>query len=78
MGSVVRMPTALLTLALALPQGGPGAAPPIDVPSADPAVWVTAGARIPDLELPRVDGAGSVDLADLRGRKLLLIQFAAW
>ncbi len=48
------------------------------VPGADPQSWVTPGARVPGLELPRVDGKGSVDLADLRGRKLLLIQFAAW
>lgn len=44
----------------------------------DPAVWTTTGARIPSLELPRVDGNGTVDLADLRGRKLLLVQFASW
>lgn len=45
----------------------------------DPAVWTTAGARIPSLELPRIDGGGeTVDLADLRGRKLLLVQFASW
>lgn len=40
--------------------------------------WFEVGQRIPTLELPRVDGGGTVDLADLRGRKLLLIQFASW
>ena len=52
------------------------ALPPVN--EIDPAVWTTAGARLPSLELPRVDGNGTVDLADLRGRKLLLIQFASW
>lgn len=40
--------------------------------------WNTAGAAIPDVALPRIDGGGVVDLASLRGRKLLLIHFASW
>jgi hypothetical protein len=31
-----------------------------------------------DLELPTVDGQGSVRLSQLRGRRLLLIEFASW
>ncbi|MDG1049285.1 MAG: hypothetical protein P8M11_12110 [Planctomycetota bacterium] len=40
--------------------------------------WNTVGARLPAVELPRIDGRGSVDLSTLRGRKLLLIHFASW
>lgn len=48
------------------------------VPTIDPKTWTTEGAAIPDLELPRVDGDGTVSLASFRGKKLLLIQFASW
>ena len=44
----------------------------------DPAVWSTAGALVPSIELPRIDGQGSVDLAAYRGKKVLLLQFASW
>lgn len=40
--------------------------------------WNTVGQRIPAVELPRIDGRGTVDLGTLRGRKLLLIHFASW
>ena len=40
--------------------------------------WNTPGAAIPAVELPRIDGRGTVDLGTLRGRKLLLIHFASW
>ena len=40
--------------------------------------WNTVGRRLPAVELPRIDGRGSVDLGTLRGRKLLLIHFASW
>ena len=36
------------------------------------------GQLLPDLELPRIDGQGSLRLSSLRGRRLLLIQFASW
>lgn len=44
----------------------------------DPAAWTTPGRRIPDVELPRVDGRGLVRLSDFEGKRLLLIQFASW
>ena len=44
----------------------------------DPSVWTTPGSRIPDVELPRVDGEGLVRLSDYEGKRLLLIQFASW
>ena len=37
-----------------------------------------AGQLFPDLELPTVDGSRTVRLSDLRGRRLLLIEFASW
>ncbi len=43
-----------------------------------PGSWNTVGERIPSVELPRIDGRGTVDLGSLRGRKLLLIHFASW
>lgn len=43
-----------------------------------PASWNTVGERVPEVELPRIDGRGTVDLGTLRGRKLLLIHFASW
>ncbi len=80
------MLSTLLALAATL-QGTATAAPmpsmepaPTVAPASplDPAVWTTPGTRIPDLELPRVDGGGLVRLADFEGRRLLLIQFASW
>ena len=32
----------------------------------------------PDLELPTIDGGRTLRLSELRGRKLLLIEFASW
>ncbi len=43
-----------------------------------PASWNTVGVALPALELPRIDGRGTVNLGELRGRKLLLIHFASW
>ena len=43
-----------------------------------PGSWNTVGERILALELPRIDGRGTVDLGSLRGRKLLLLHFASW
>lgn len=43
-----------------------------------PGRWSTVGERIPAVELPRIDGRGTVDLGSLRGRKLLLLHFASW
>ncbi|MEM1448440.1 MAG: hypothetical protein AAF957_11935 [Planctomycetota bacterium] len=54
------------------------APPPSDVTELQTAAWTTVGARIPDLELPLIDGSGTFDLASLRGKKVLLVQFASW
>ena len=70
----------LLSLALVAspPAWQAATAPAPDLVQMDPAVWTTPGARIPDLELPRVDGSGLVRLKDYEGKKLLLIHFASW
>ena len=57
--------------------GAPAVAPP-DFGVLDPQTWVTEGRVVPDLELPLIDGSGVFDLASLRGKKVLLIQFASW
>ena len=36
------------------------------------------GERLPDLHLPTIDGKRTIDLAEFRGKRLLLIEFAAW
>ena len=36
------------------------------------------GEPVPDLRLPTIDGKRTIDLAELRGKRLLLIEFAAW
>lgn len=36
------------------------------------------GQRLPALVLPTIDGSETINLAELRGTKLLLIQFASW
>ncbi len=36
------------------------------------------GQPLPDLELPTIDGQRTINLADLGGKKVLLIQFASW
>jgi hypothetical protein len=36
------------------------------------------GQRHPDFTLPRIDDRSPVSLSDLRGKKVLLIQFASW
>ena len=61
-------------------QAAPAAPTPVPSEFApiDPAVWTTRGARIPDIELPAVDGSGLVRLKDYEGKKLLLIHFASW
>jgi hypothetical protein len=39
--------------------------------------WVV-GEPLPSLRLPTIDGTDTVDLASLRGTRLLLIEFASW
>ena len=36
------------------------------------------GQFYPDFELPTIDGASTIRLSELRGKKLLLIEFASW
>ena len=60
-------------LAFALPLLAALAASP-----SEPEVGTALGQRFPDLELPLVDGSGSLRLSDLRGRRMLLIEFASW
>ena len=36
------------------------------------------GMSFPDFELPTIDGEGTVRLSDLRGKRVLLIEFASW
>ena len=36
------------------------------------------GQLVPDIVLPTIDGEGVVRLSDLRGRRVLLIEFASW
>ena len=36
------------------------------------------GKPLPDLRLPTIDGERTIRLKDLRGKRLLLIEFAAW
>ena len=40
-------------------------------------VW-RKGRPLPELRLPTIDGDRTIDLAELRGKKLLLIEFASW
>lgn len=56
--------TALLASAAALPAGAQGP-------------W-RVGVPLPDLRLPTIDGERTIDLAQLRGKKLVLIEFASW
>ena len=53
--------------------------------AATPTAGAQQGARVfrqgqplPDLELPTIDGKQTINLADLGGKKVLLIQFASW
>ncbi|MDP6538109.1 MAG: hypothetical protein QF410_01045 [Planctomycetota bacterium] len=36
------------------------------------------GQLVPDVALPTIDGGGVVRLSDLRGKRVLLIEFASW
>ena len=36
------------------------------------------GERLPELRLPAIDGQQTIDLAQFRGKRLLLIEFASW
>lgn len=60
-------------VALALSFVGLGA-----VPFGQTSFGFAPGDRLLDLELPTIDGERTIRLSALRGRKLLLIQFASW
>lgn len=68
----MRQPMALVAAVFALL--GPGAGALAQDRSQAPAV----GELLPDLELPTIDGAQVIRLSELRGKRLLLIQFASW
>ena len=36
------------------------------------------GQMLPNLELPRIDGRGPMQLSSLRGKRVILIHFASW
>lgn len=77
MGFALLSSAALVALGqVPLAQDDDRLAPTVTVPAA--AAWTTVGERIPDLELPLIDGSGSFDLGALRGKRALLIQFASW
>lgn len=42
------------------------------------AIGREVGMAFPDFELPTIDGAGTLRLSDLRGKRVLLIEFASW
>ncbi len=46
-------------------------------PDPQDAGW-SVGRSVPDLRLPTIDGTRTIALSELRGTKLLLIQFASW
>jgi hypothetical protein len=46
--------------------------------SQSPEVGRAVGQLFPELELPTIDGSRTVRLSELRGRRLLLIEFASW
>lgn len=66
---VVALVTGLLTLCLPGRGAGHGLAV-ADEPA--------RGEAHPALRLPTIDGTRSIDLHALRGRKVVLIQFASW
>lgn len=77
MGFALLSSAALVALGqVPLAQGDDRPAQTVPVPAA--AAWTTVGERVPDLELPLIDGSGSFDLGALRGKRALLIQFASW
>ena len=39
--------------------------------------WKT-GQLVPELRLPTIDGSRTIALSELRGKKVLLIEFASW
>ena len=36
------------------------------------------GEPLPELRLPTIDGRRTIDLTQLRGKRMLLIEFASW
>lgn len=69
----IGMAVIALTLALATDsaRGEEAAAPKAGEPP-------VVGQPLPPLRLPTIDGKQTIDLADLSGRRVLLIEFASW
>ena len=44
----------------------------------DARIGKQVGQLYPDFELPTIDGKSTLRLSQLRGKKLLLIEFASW
>jgi len=68
----MRNSTGLVTAALALFASTAGAR------VQDRSEGTKVGDFLPDLELPTIDGTRTIRLSELRGQRLLLIQFASW
>jgi len=47
-------------------------------PAASQEIGFEDGQFLPDLELPTIDGERTIMLSELRGKRVLLIQFASW
>ena len=47
------------------------------IPAAQQVPFVV-GQPLPELRLPTIDGQQTIDLAQFRGKRLLLIEFASW
>ena len=74
----MEMKLALLTLVAAwLPASQPQE--PEKEPAQEPMqIGVEVGEVFPDIELPTIDGKSTVRLSELRGKRVLLIEFASW
>lgn len=49
-----------------------------DAKEVEPGSAPEVGAPYPALRLPTIDGKSTIDLRQLRGKKVLLIEFASW
>lgn len=67
------LPSWLALAVFALPPDGA-----LALQDTGPKVGFEVGAYLPDLELPTIDGESTIRLSALRGKKLLLVQFASW
>ena len=68
--------TPMLALCFTLLASQVSAVPDVLVPNTRS--FTTVGRSLPSVTLPTIDGSDVVSLGELRGRKLLLLQFASW